>query len=390
MNKYNGMIISKYARILKNGDWCIIGNIARDGRWIKILDKDYLEIVEKLNKQDEAIYKEKKKILEALSEIKVLVEKSEEELDNNIKPVDITLELTTQCNLRCKHCSYGFGGKSYREMSMDMIISLSKWCEEQEVKRLLLTGGEIFCRTDIHKVISEIRQNFSGSLEVITNGTLINTSMQQEIVKNIDKLHISLDGYSEESVAEIRGKNIFTKVLELIDNLHNQEYVNITISCVDTGNSEKVIRFKKLAKDLGVRAIVRQLNLKGRALDNFSYEDTEHFYNHNLSKNGMTMKCLCNDQYKSLFINTNGDIFPCAALREDGYNIGSLSMNEKKISLKENLLIPIVDQIEECKSCYVKYFCSDTCISKNNMIYLNKEIIVKRCKIRKKMIMDSI
>ena len=42
---------------------------------------------------------------------------------------------------------------------------------------------------------------------------------------------------------------------------------------------------------------------------------------HNLTEKGLTFKCLCNHQYRSIFINTYGIVFSCAALREEELGI---------------------------------------------------------------------
>lgn len=381
MINYGNLTVSKYARVLCLNNQCVIGNIATDGRWIKIPRNTWDHIISILNSSDfDGLSDENiAKAIKVLHEIHVLVDESEsvDDLPIHIKPYDVTIELTTQCNLRCKHCSYSFGGQKYNEISYENIIALARWCSRNNVKRILITGGEPFCRKDIWKVIKDIRDFYKGSLEIITNGTLIDKSDVFNIIKYIDRLHISLDGYDEKSVAAIRGCNVFERVVTVIKELQANQFKNISLSCVDTGDQKKIERFNDLTNKLKVKSVVRKLNLKGQANKNFRYENSD---THQLiSEKGTSMKSICNHIYSSLFVNTYGKVFSCAALREMEYNIGIFSAEKGEFELNIDSMIPIVDTIDECSTCNVRYFCATPCISQNDVIYLSKEYRKQRC-----------
>lgn len=276
--KNDNLCVSKYARVLVNGDECVVGNIISDGRWIRMPYVIYSTLVNKILTHFTALSEYEIKIIESLKEIGVFLEVEQNEDSIKLCPSDVTIELTTQCNLLCKHCSYCFGGKHYREMPEEMIEFIAKWCEEQKIQRIVLTGGEPYCRKDINYIIKCIKKRFSGKLEIITNGTLINEESIATIVQYIYALHISLDGFDENSVSEIRGKGVYDKVINLIMNLHDKKFERITLSCVNTGEDDKIEKFSILAKDLKVKAIIRQLNLKGRAENNFNQKQIEELF----------------------------------------------------------------------------------------------------------------
>lgn len=390
MKKSDNLCISKYTRVLVNGNECVVGNIMSDGRWIRMPYEIYSTLVNKISTNFTVLSEHEIKIIESLKEIGVCLEADQNEDSVKLCPSDVTIELTTQCNLLCKHCSYCFGGKHYREMSGEMLEFIAKWCEEQKIQRIVLTGGEPFCRKDINYIIESIKSSFSGKLEIITNGTLINEESISTIVQYIYALHISLDGFDENSVSEIRGKGVYDKVINLITNLHDKEFERITLSCVNTGEDDKIEKFKVLAKDLKVKAIIRQLNLKGRAEKNFKQKQIEDFFLKELSEKSLTFKCLCNHEYRSLFIDTYGRIFPCAALREEELEIGRIYLPQQSISVNDKLMKPIVEEIDSCQNCNVRYFCADTCISQNILIYSDKVKRTKRCQNRRHKLTDIV
>ena len=58
-------------------------------------------------------------------------------------------------------------------------------------------------------------------------------------------------------------------------------------------------------------------------------------------------------------------------------------VSEHKIHIDGLFAKPIVDKIAPCQNCNVRYFCADTCISRNNVIYSNNKKRVERCHIKK-------
>lgn len=109
-----------------------------------------------------------------------------------------------------------------------------------------------------------------------------------------------------------------------------------------------------------------------------------------LSEKGLTLKCLCNHEYRTLFIDTYGKLFPCAALREEALEIGRIYLPEQRISINEKFMKPIVEEIDSCQNCNVRYFCASTCISQNILIYSDKVKRTKRCQYRRQKLTDIV
>lgn len=106
----------------------------------------------------------------------------------------------------------------------------------------------------------------------MTNALLLNENNVEEIVKNVDSVDISLDGYDEESYSKIRGKNVFNRVLDNIALLHEHGMYQISLSMVALGNDREDDRkFNELCKKLNVEPMIRRLSYTGRAKENEEY-----------------------------------------------------------------------------------------------------------------------
>ena len=68
-------------------------------------------------------------------------------------PVQVTLFVTSRCNIRCKMCFYWepVENKSSHEISLEEIEKISQ--SMPNFFWLLVGGGEIFVRKDLHKII---------------------------------------------------------------------------------------------------------------------------------------------------------------------------------------------------------------------------------------------
>ena len=98
--------------------------------------------------------------------------------------LSVTIELTTRCNWRCKHCylpSYINRGLS-RECLYDLFQDLRK----MGTFELLFTGGEIFTRPDIIDIIRDAREMFFD-VKLFTNISLLN----ENLIKALAELNIS-------------------------------------------------------------------------------------------------------------------------------------------------------------------------------------------------------
>jgi len=141
----------------------------------------------------------------------------------------LILDLTNQCNMRCKYCT--FSGKykyqrnhSDRKINRDIAIKVVDYfiknCDKKERPFLTFYGGEPFLRFELFKDIIEYtkshNKNFHYSLT--TNGTLLNKKKIYEyLIENDISINISLDGPKEihdKNRVMVNGEGSFDRIIE--------------------------------------------------------------------------------------------------------------------------------------------------------------------------------
>lgn len=383
--------ISTYARTLQNGEFIVIGDIIKKGLWIRIpvvhynYILAYIGIVDGYKKLMDALDSPEKQdyytyLLEALAEIKVLERK--DQIQNSCLVKDLTLELTTTCNLRCKHCAGMYGSKKAVNLSDARFKHIVKWAADNGIQSLTLTGGEIFCIPDIYEKLEYIRNNFNGSVGIITNATLFSAEKIHVIKECIDVINISLDGYDEKSVDFVRGKGVFRKVVDSISMLHDNGFSDITLSMVLTSDNKRHIDdFKQLCAKLKVKPITRFFAIKGRALENYDLLiwDQDKGQEDQILKH-INMLSTCNAGVTTLSIDSNGLVTLCPATEDSKISLGcSDELDDILKNISHMQQTCVVDEISPCKFCNVRYFCSSRCYATNINIFTNPSLRKQRC-----------
>src|SRR3989304_10130510 len=112
-------------------------------------------------------------------------------LANNL-PVSAIMELTYDCNLKCKHC---YIVRSRRPVvSTREALNILDQLAEMGTLFLTFTGGEALQRADFFD-IAEYARHRNFALRVFTNGTLINARTADKI-KKISPLAVGISIYS--------------------------------------------------------------------------------------------------------------------------------------------------------------------------------------------------
>lgn len=95
-------------------------------------------------------------------------------------PYTATIELLSICNFRCLHCyipKHDHVGMPYAK-----VIDLFNQLREMGTLSLVLTGGEIFLRTDIMDIIRAARK-MGFSVSLLSNASMLNEGIIQELAE---------------------------------------------------------------------------------------------------------------------------------------------------------------------------------------------------------------
>jgi MoaA/NifB/PqqE/SkfB family radical SAM enzyme len=148
-------------------------------------------------------------------------------------PMFGSADITSRCNLKCKHCYWWLNRKPKRELTA---LEWRRIVRDKFIKNgilaVSLTGGEPLLRPDvIEAIVDEMKWR---DVNVVTNGTLPLIHLGVEYI-------ISIDG-TEKIHNKIRGENIYEKIKQNIINHPEEDVIlNMTINRLNHNCVEKIV-----------------------------------------------------------------------------------------------------------------------------------------------------
>ncbi|MGC8691076.1 MAG: radical SAM protein [Caldisericum sp.] len=221
-------------------------------------------------------------------------------------------DITSQCNLKCKHC-YASLLKG-PNLSFDKVKAIIDKLLLFGLSWITLTGGEPTLRDDLLSIVQYCKKNNIG-VDLLTNGAATGSQKFVELLDaGIDQIHFSLDGISNITHDEIRGvKGAFDRTLENINfcvRYRNEKKLTTKIGVDFTlqGENKKDVPFLiDFFDNLGIDVlIVNNVWLVGRAIDNKSEVEitsNEVSSSFNLISQNYSMKKRSFELYLSTFPN---------------------------------------------------------------------------------------
>ena len=153
------------------------------------------------------------------------------------------VDITDNCNLRCKHCYHFHGKDDFKTNELPLRVWQKRFKElyKSGIRLVLLLGGEPALRNDI-LMLADRTFPF---VYVITNGTI-------KIPQEFDhKLFVSIDGTRKTNDA-IRGNGVFSRVIKNYSG-DKRVIINMTITKDNYKELEDVI---KIAEENGFKGVV--------------------------------------------------------------------------------------------------------------------------------------
>ncbi len=299
-------------------------------------------------------------------------------------PLRILFEITTRCNLKCRHCNARAGPNTGRFVPTAEFLSLLENLSTHGTRDVELTGGEPLLHPDFLEIFNSCVEKFS-QVVVATNGLLVDEELAAEFAKHTNVIfQISVDGSTAESHDKRRGvsgafENALAASQLLVsygvplrimiaigkDNVDEVEDIIQLASELDvSGINYDIVRAAGRGKDLDISAqdaLIWQQKMhdltsdKYRGTISFFYERKRTEYSDNCGA-GTTM----------LTMGPEGKVRPCTYLPEDylvGRNLFEAEdfstsfkspMNEQFIALAfpGGDLCNGCDFFDHCKGCF--------------------------------------
>lgn len=266
-------------------------------------------------------------------------------------PVNLTWEMTLDCNLRCRHCLSNSGVKPLNELTTEECRGVIDELCRLKVFQINVGGGEPFIRPDFFEILSYASQKGIVAC-VSTNGTLIEPDICRRLaaLKGL-YLQVSLDGVDAKSNDAIRGKGSYKRALSGMQQLSTHG-VSFSINTVlMRHNYEQLEEFKILAADFGASLRVSRFRPSGRGkynweelaptkeqLENFAgwlERDSEiltgdSFFSLTSERRRRLGLDLCGVAKMTCCLSPLGDFYPCAFLQEPQFLAGNVRRDTLK------------------------------------------------------------
>lgn len=303
-------------------------------------------------------------------------------------------EITSKCNMKCKHCLY-YGNSN--ELQVDLSFEKIKLIVEQlsslnKIESIWISGGEPLIREDIVRICSYITQH-GMCPSISTNGLLLNHSLIHDLeLAGVKYIHLSMDGATPKIMDELRGyKGSFYQVIECLKMLQSSS-IKYGLSFMVTSDSvNDVNKAITIAEKYDVQTISFYLPAPlGRACSGFNenrkllekkvLDSIELTGKHNKLRIELPRINLHNDKTEYLpqckgvqfiTITSDGHLGACPWLMKSNNKVVAGNLMEKSISyLLEELGIKWNEMqykrelsMHFCHSCSAKHKCGRGCPS---------------------------
>lgn len=225
-------------------------------------------------------------------------------MEKHPHPLQLNIELTSFCNLRCKMCYYNFIENKTREyMSLELVDQIVEEAKSLQVESIWLGA---YSEALIHPHMVEILRKFaevkSEDYWLLTNGTRLSEEISETLVDiPLTWLSVSLDAATPETYKKVRGgalelveNNIF-KFLKLREKKKSR-LPFLRVSFVDMPeNHDELEAFKE--------------KWKGKA-DIIDVQTLVDFSSEGL-KSEINQEFVCRDVYRLLSVKYDGELLPC-------------------------------------------------------------------------------
>lgn len=286
---------------------------------------------------------------------------------NKEKPFKVFLELTYNCNLRCKHCYLGNETDTNNEkLSYSKVTSLIDELSNAGVVDLVLTGGEVGTRKDFIDIVKYAISK-KMMITILTNATLFDDNLCDELIKlNIYDLRVSIYGPKEYHDSFVKREGSYEKSMKVLKRMNNEKGIGTAVFIVTSESYKYVDEMEETFKKNNIQYTTSTFIFptiygdKNPTKYRVNKDQLRECFKKSKKKFGGN---LCTAGVSKFRITPNGDVNPCEMLRNISFgNINKLSFKEIMDSKERKEWIKKFKEIIEnrkCNSCKLKSYCSN-------------------------------
>ena len=305
-------------------------------------------------------------------------------------PTTVHIELTSHCNLRCRHC-YNYWRKDnslcYYMKDKELSVVLDD-LKNNEVFHVIFTGGEPLLNYELLKKGIKKALSYDMSISCNTNATLLTRERAIELKKlGLPHMLVTLNSFNQETNDHITTKKSYKKIIAGIKNAVD---VGIAVSInmiISKFNLKDIYETAKLVQSLGVnkfhttRLVPPEYTPISSEFD-LTEQDFRYILDELLRINktfGIEVGtlvpypyCFLNDRKyskiythgcpagtKMMVINADGDTHACTHEKKsygNVFNLGLAKCWENMSEWRDGSILP-----NECKKCPLLDYCQGGC-----------------------------
>lgn len=185
-----------------------------------------------------------------------------------VNPLDLVIYITSECNLRCKHCYMG-NKLLNKAVSFDGDSIIAFLENFEHIDRLTIIGGEPLLHESIDDIIKAIKDLSINEKRITTNLTFIDKLKIHNIKMSGIRICASVDGHLPKIHDFIRGRGSFNRTISNLEILIDQGVDIEIIHTINSRNIAYVGDFVDFIKHLGIKRLnLHKISPHGNALDN--------------------------------------------------------------------------------------------------------------------------
>ena len=306
------------------------------------------------------------------------------------------LHLTGRCNLRCAHCYIEASPEGRVDMPLPLVLRLIDEAADLGSDGITLSGGEPLMREEIETIVRHASGKV-GEVQLLTNGTLIDSRVAGFLTEQGVRVQVSLDSAEPGDHDALRGEGAWDRAVRGIEALRAAgigDALNLclTLTKRNIAGAPAVFDF---AASMGI-PLVRLVPLErtGRGGSNWeslapTREQLEGLYRAIYSEpptdrrgpkvsgglSGLVIQVPdpgAHDAWcpvgRILAVDANGDAYPCAVLIHPPFRLGNVNEEPLERILAGDALTGITrdcrarrSTVPECRSCPWKSLCQGGC-----------------------------
>ena len=171
----------------------------------------------------------------------------------HLLPINVTLDITQHCNMKCPHCyNNGSDKESPDILSKKEVLALLKDLKHAGVKTINFAGGEPLLHPELFDFIIKAKQQ-GFVVGVSTNGLLLSEALVDKLNDTgLDNMQISVD-YPDNRHDVFRGKKgLFDNIIRSIKEIKRTNMKILVSTTIMSENIHHIHDINKLIAKLGV------------------------------------------------------------------------------------------------------------------------------------------